>query len=254
MTPSPRTLLPVLCVAAPLVLAGTASAKPAFDVDSRALQSGQYATVYINNDKGDENVTGTMTVRSGSKALKTNQVELDYGDDTSIGNAVIPARQRRQLARKGRTKLTVTATMRGTETGQVQTVKKTVTVYGRGPTTTFDGTYKGTGGLVIDVQDGFLRSINVGVNMFCSRTKEFKPGSLYTLSGFPTVIGRDGSFKAKGTQSPNVIRYEGRLSRSGSAKGYLSLFETELMFGDEGKMQVQQCLGASNWKAKRVRR
>lgn len=251
MTPSLRRLLPSLCLAAPLVLAGTAAAKPGFDVDSRALQSGRYATVYVDNEAGDENVAGTMTVKSGSKALKTNQVELDYGDDTSIGNAVIPRRQRAELRRRGRTKLTVTASMRGTETGQVQSVRKTVTVYARGRTTAYDGYYKGTGGLVIDVRDGFLRSINVGVNMFCSRTKQFKAGSLYTLSGFPTVIGRDGSFKAKGTQSPNVIRYEGRLARNGTARGYLSLFETDLVFGDDGTMQVQQCLGASNWKARK---
>ncbi|HEX5910358.1 MAG TPA: hypothetical protein VFY44_07680 [Thermoleophilaceae bacterium] len=253
MTSSIRRLLPVVCVAAPLVLTATATAKPAFEVGSRGIQSGKYATVYVNNEGGDENVQGTMTVRSGSKALKTNAIDLEYGDDYSYGNAVIPRRQLRELDRRGRTKLTVVASVRGARTGQAQSIRKAVTIYSRGKTTAYDGTYKGTGGLVIDVQGGFLRSINVGVNMFCSRTKEFKQGSLYTLSGFPAMIGRDGSFRAKGTQSPNVIRYEGKLSRSGSAKGYLSLFETDLVFGDGGTMQVQQCLGASNWKAKRTR-
>ena len=251
MTSSLRKLLPVLCLAAPLALTGAAHAKPAFEIDSRGLQSGRYATVYVNNDGGDENVQGTMTVKSGSKALKTNQIDLEYGDDYSYGNAVIPRRGLRELDRRGRTKLTVVADVRGTETGQAQRIRKTVTVYSRGKTTAYDGTYKGTGGLVIQVQGGLLRSINVGVNLFCSRTKEFKQESLYTLSGFPTVVGRDGSFKAKGTQSPSVIRYEGRLSRKGTAKGYLSLFQTDLVFGDGGTMQVQQCLGASNWKARR---
>ncbi|HYI37124.1 MAG TPA: hypothetical protein VEX39_10990 [Thermoleophilaceae bacterium] len=254
MTSPLRKLLPALCVSAPLVLAPAATAKPAFQVDSRAMQSGQYATVYVDNEDGDENVVGTMTVKSGSKALKTNQIELDYGDDYSYGNAVIPRRQRAELRRKGRTKLTVTASVRGTETGQAQSLRKTVTVYSRGKTISYDGYYKGTGGLVIDVQNGFLRSISVGVNVFCSRTREFKRESLYTLSGFPLMIGRDGSFKAKGTQSPNVIRYEGRLTRKGAGKGYLSVFKTDLVFGDGGSMQVQQCLGASNWKAKRSRR
>jgi len=254
MTSSLRKLLPALCVAAPLVLAGTADAKPAFEIDSRGIQSGKYATVYVNNDGGDENVAGTMTVKSGSKALKTNTIDLEYGDDYSYGNAVIPRRQLRELDRKGRTKLTVVADVRGADSGQRQAMRKAVTIYSRGATTAYDGYYKGTGGLVIDVQGGFLRSINVGVNLFCSRTKEFKQESLYTLSGFPAMIGRDGSFKAKGTQSPNVVRYEGKLNRNGSAKGYLSLFKTDLVFGEGSSLQVQQCLGASNWKARRARR
>ncbi len=254
MTQSIRKLLPALCVAAPLVLASTAHAKPAFEVDSRAMLSSPYVTVYVNNDRGDENVTGTMSVKSGSKVLKTNQIDLEYGDDYSYGNAVLPKARLKEIARKGRTKVTVTARVQGTETGQVQTVNKKVTVYGRGRTTAYDGYYKGTGGLVVDVRDGFLRSFNVGVNLFCSRTKEFQQDSLYTLSGFPLMIGRDGSFKAKGTQSPNVVRYEGRLTRKGSGKGYLSVFKTDLVYGDGSTLQVQQCLGASNWKAKRVRR
>ena len=219
MTSSIRRLLPLVCVTAPLALTATATAKPAFEVDARGIQSGKYATVYVNNEKGDENVQGSMTVKSGSRALKTNEIDLEYGDDYSYGNAVIPRRQLKELDRKGRTRLTVVAGVRGAETGQAQSIRKTVTIYSRGKTTAYDGTYKGTGGLVIDVQGGFLRSISVGVNMFCSRTKEFKQGSLYTLSGFPAMIGRDGSFRAKGTQSPNVVRYEGTLTRKGTGKG-----------------------------------
>ena len=81
MTSPLRKLLPALCVSAPLVLAPAANAKPAFQVDSRAIQSGQYATVYVDNENGDENVVGTMTVKSGSRTLKTNQIDLEYGSD-----------------------------------------------------------------------------------------------------------------------------------------------------------------------------
>jgi hypothetical protein len=251
MTPPIRRLLPALGVLAPLVLASPALARPAFDIDSRAMLSKPYATVYVNNERGDENVTGTMTVKSGSKTLKTNQIDLDHGEAYSYGNAVLPKSKLTRIARKGRAEITVSATIRGTDTGQAQNLKKTVTVYGRGKTTAYDGRYSGTGGLVIDVQNGFLRSFNVGVNLFCSRTREHKQGSLYTLSGFPLMIGRDGRFKAKGSQSPSVVRYEGRLTRKGTGKGYLSVFMTDLVFGDGGTMQVQQCLGASNWKARR---
>ena len=94
----------------------------------------------------------------------------------------------------------------------------------------------------------------MGLNAYCQRDAKFMMRSLYTLDGYPLMISRNGSFKAKGSNSPDTVRYEGKLSRRGTGKGYLSLFHTKLDLGDGGRLNIDQCFAASNWKVKRVKK
>ena len=74
-----------------------------------------------------------------------------------------------------------------------------------GLTNAYDGYYKGAGGLVIRVSGGYLTLISVGLNAYCQRDAKFMMRGLYTLDGYPLMIGRDGGFKASGSRSPNTV-------------------------------------------------
>jgi hypothetical protein len=49
------------------------------------------------------------------------------------------------------------------------------------------------------------------------------------------------------------VRYEGKLTKKGTGKGYLSLFHTKLQAGDGGRLPIDQCFAASNWKVAKVK-
>jgi hypothetical protein len=50
------------------------------------------------------------------------------------------------------------------------------------------------------------------------------------------------------------VRFNATFKRNGTAKGYLSLWYTQLGFGIDGRLESNPFLGASNWKARRVHR
>ena len=216
-----------------------------------------YITLYMDN-QGRRNLKGSIALKYGKKTLSevkkglNDTFELDWDYDGSTSNFKLPRKLVRQIERKGSATLTAVARMKA-EGGGSTTVKQTVKVRKGGLTNAYDGYYRGTGGLVIQVSGGYLTSISVGLNAYCQRDAKFMARSLYTLGGFPLMIGRDGSFKASGSNSPDTVRYEGKLTRRGTGKGYLSLFHTKLDVGSGGRLQIDQCFAASNWTVKKVR-
>jgi hypothetical protein len=78
---------------------------------------------------------------------------------------------------------------------------------------------------------------------------------LFSLpDGIPAIVGVNGTVKVHGDSTSDEVRFEATFRRNGSAKGYLSLWHTELSLTSEGKLVANPFLGASNWTAKRVSR
>jgi hypothetical protein len=121
-------------------------------------------------------------------------------------------------------------------------------------TTAFDGTYRGSGPLVIKIHGGIVEVASK--SLFLSSTKG--TGSMtrqFSLpDGIPAIVGRNGSVKVHGDNGPDEVRFEATFRRNGSAKGYLSLWYYELGINSDGKLTSNPFLGASNWTAKRVGR
>ena len=215
-----------------------------------------YITLYMDN-QGRKNLEGSIELKYGKKTLPevnkgvNKQFDIDWDDQKSPSNFKLPKKLVRQIERKGGVTLTAVARMESPDGGKT-TTKQAVKVRRAGLTNAYDGYYKGTGGLVIRVSGGYLTSISVGLNAYCQRDAKFMMRSLYTLDGYPLMIGRDGSFKASGSQSPDTVKYEGKLTRKGTGKGYLSLFHTKLDLGDGGRLNIDQCFAASNWTVKRI--
>jgi hypothetical protein len=49
------------------------------------------------------------------------------------------------------------------------------------------------------------------------------------------------------------MRYYGKLRRSGTSKGYLSMFHTLFGLDASGRVSSEQCFDARNWKVTRAR-
>jgi hypothetical protein len=217
-----------------------------------------YITLYMDN-QGRKNLEGSIQLKYGKKALSeinkgvNSKFDIDWDDQKSLSNFKLPKKLVKQINRKGSVTLTAVAKMESPD-GAKTTTTQAVKVRKAGLTNAYDGYYKGTGGLVIRVSGGYLTSISVGLNAYCQRDAKFMMRSLYTLDGYPLMIGRDGSFKASGSQSPDTVKYEGKLTKKGTGKGYLSLFHTKLDLGDGGRLQIDQCFAASNWTVKKVGR
>lgn len=216
-----------------------------------------YISLYLDN-QGKRNLKGSIALKWGKKTLSevnrgaNSDFEIDWDYQKSTSNFKLPKKLVRQIERKGAVTLTAEAKMTA-EGGGKTTVKQAVRVRRGGLTNAYDGYYKGTGGLVIQVSGGFLTSISVGLNAYCQGSSKFMQRSLYTLDGYPLMIGRDGSFKASGSQSPDTVKYDGKLTRKGTGKGYLSLFHTNLDVGEGGRLKIDQCFAASNWTVKKVK-
>ena len=217
-----------------------------------------YITLYMDN-QGRKNLEGSIQLKYGKKALPeinkgvNTKFDIDWDDQKSLSNFKLPKKLVKQINRKGSVTLTAVAKMESPD-GAKTTTTQAVKVRKAGLTNAYDGYYKGTGGLVIRVSGGYLTSISVGLNAYCQRDAKFMMRSLYTLDGYPLMIGRDGNFKASGSQSPDTVKYEGKLTKKGTGKGYLSLFHTKLDLGDGGRLQIDQCFAASNWTVKKVGR
>ena len=70
--------------------------------------------------------------------------------------------------------------------------------------------------------------------------------------GFPTLVKRDGSFSGKGTFSTNDYRWSGKLHRTGTSRGKISIWHTEFGLGLSG-VSSETYFAATNWTATRAR-
>ena len=229
---------------------------PPFVVDTRGLlrpdkegRQGVFEVFAANDGSGD--LDATFEVRSGKRSLGRKAVsELESGDDTTV-KFRLPSKQRKQLMRKGRLTLALTATAKHAD-GTTTPVRQTLTVLSGGARK-FDGTYKGPGPIVFVVQGGAIRTVSSEVNAFCPRSNRHESLSIFSIDGFPALVKPDGSFSHEGSGGGQHMTYKGKLSVGGTSKGYASAYKFSLGVGDGGRYFTDGCTGARTWTARRTR-
>jgi hypothetical protein len=119
-------------------------------------------------------------------------------------------------------------------------------------TTAFDGTYRGSGPLVIKVRGGIVEVASRSLFLSSTRGSGNMTRQFGLPDGIPAIVGRNGTVKVHGDTGSDEVRFEATFKRNGSAKGYLSLWYTQLRLSSDGKLVADPYLGASNWTAKRA--
>jgi hypothetical protein len=228
-----------------------------FFVDGRGLlqvvqRKGRRAyavRVYIAN-KTLLGHTGRFTLKQGSRSLSSRPVDVEAGDRDWVDLA-IPRRVADAVQRRKSLKLKLVAKLKPAG-GAVETRSHTLKVL-RGGDSRYDGTYRGPGPLVLVVRNGVLVSVSTTLNLYCTRSARFMFRTFTAGTGFPALVARDGSFNHKASASTDSMTYRGKLRRTGTSKGYLSLFHTELGLSD-GRLTAEECFQAKKFKVKRTRR
>ena len=241
----------------PPVTGGGDENRPVFALENRAiLRSGAAgASGYISvfgRWPGSGTLEGTLEVRLGKRLLGRNALEVGAGEAATWGNYRLQPDEKRRLLRAGTLRLQAVAQLRYPD-GRRATLRRPLTLLAGGPTNAYDGTYSGPGPVQIVVERGVLVSISTSLNLFCSRSKRHMTRAFYGLSGFPALLGRDGSFNVKGSASTDTMTYYGKLRRSGTGKGYLSMFHTLFGLDGAGRISTEQCFDARNWTVTRRR-
>jgi hypothetical protein len=163
----------------------------------------------------------------------------------------LPSKLRKELMRKGKLKLSLSATARHAD-GTTTPVKQALTVL-TGGASKYDGTYKGPGPIVFVVQGGAVRTVSSQVMAFCPASNRQQQLSIFSIDGFPALVKPDGSFSADGNAAGQALKYNGKLSVRGQSKGYASAYRFTLGVRDGGRFFTDGCTGAINWTAKRTR-
>jgi hypothetical protein len=230
--------------------------KPPFTIDARGLvrpgkqaDQGWFDIFVANNGSGS--LAAEITVKHGKRTVGTHKVdELESGDDESI-NFRLNAKETKELRRKGKLKLTVTAKA-VREKGDTVDVKQALTVV-TGGASKFDGEYRGPGPFVITVDHGAIRSVSTSVNAFCPKSNRFQMLSILSIDGFPVLIGKDGSFQGEGNVISQLVTYKGKLKLKGESKGYASAYKAQMNLSSDNRFYIDPCQGATNWTVKKVR-
>jgi hypothetical protein len=200
------------------------------------------ARAYMFNPHNDS-VSGTATLTVGGKKIARTKVFVVSQDAVEFRLSAKVAKAIRRGA-----KAVVSATVSGGERDS------TPVRFAHPVTTAFDGTWRGSGPLVIKIRGGVVETASK--SLFLSSTRgSGNMTRLFALpEGIPAIVSRNGTVKVHGDFASDEVRFEATFKRNGSAKGYLSLWYTQLGLSGEGKLVTDPYLGASNWTAKRVSR
>jgi hypothetical protein len=210
------------------------------------LGSRAVARVWLFNPHHDS-LSGTATLTVGGKRVAKSKVFVISQDAVDFKLTPKVAKALRRGA-----KASVSATVSGDDSGTER--DSTPVKFAHPVTTAYDGTWRGSGPLVIKIRNGVVETASR--SLFISSTRG--SGNMTRLFGLPTgvpaIVGRNGTVKVHGNSGSDEVRFEATFKRNGSAKGYLSLWYTQLGLSSEGKLRADPYLGASNWTAKRVSR
>jgi hypothetical protein len=190
-----------------------------------------------------DSVSGKATLTVGGKKVATKKVFVISQDAVEFP---IPAKVAKAIRRGA--KAVVSATVEGGE--QDSTPVK----FASPVTTAFDGTYRGSGPLVIKVRGGVVEVASKSLFLSSTRGAGNMTRVFSLPDGVPAIVGRNGTVKVHGDSGSDEVRFEATFKRNGTAKGYLSLWYYQLGLNSDGKLTSNPFLGASNWTAKRVGR
>lgn len=198
------------------------------------------ARAYMFNPHTDS-VSGTAALTVAGRKVATRKVfvisqdAIEFKLSAKVANAI----------RRG-ARAIVSASVDGGERDS------TPVRFARPVTTAFDGTYRGSGPLVIKVRGGVVEVASRSLFLSSTRGSGTMTRQFSLPDGIPAIVGRNGAVKVHGDSASDEVRFEATFKRNGSAKGYLSLWYTQLGLSSEGKLFANPFLGASNWTAKRV--
>ena len=190
-----------------------------------------------------DSVSGRATLTVGGKKVAAKKVFVISQDAIDFP---IPAKVAKAMRRGA--KAVVSATVDGGEKDS------TPVKFAHPVTTAFDGTYRGSGPLVIKVRGGIVETASKSLLISSTRGSGSMTRLFSLPDGIPAIVGRDGTVKVHGDSGSNEVRFDATFKRNGSAKGYLSLWYYQLGVSSEGKLTSDPYLGASNWTAKQVGR
>jgi hypothetical protein len=210
------------------------------------LGSRAVARAYLFNPHNDS-LSGTATLTVAGKRVAKSKVFVISQDAVDFKLTPKVAKALRRGA-----KATVSATVSGDDSG---TERDSTTVKFAHPVTTaYDGTWRGSGPLVIKIRNGVVETASRSLFISSTRGSGHMTRQYALPSGIPAIVGRDGTVKVHGNIGSDEVRFEATFKLNGAAKGYLSLWYTQLGLSSEGKLVTDPYLGASNWTAKRVGR
>jgi hypothetical protein len=212
--------------------------------DSGLLTIGKHpvARAWLFNPHNDS-VSGKATLTVGGRKVATKKVFVISQDAVEFPISANVARAIRRGA-----KAVVSATVQGGETDSTP-VKFAAPV-----TTAFDGTYRGSGPLVIKIRGGIVEVVSRSMFLSSTRGSGNMTRQFSLPDGVPAIVGRNGTVKVHGDFGSDEVRFEATFKRSGTARGYMSQWYYQLGLSSDGKLVSDPYLGASNWTAKRVGR
>lgn len=241
-------------------------AGPKVRIAGRAAASRKGVAAFSLTNPYGVAVKGTVKLKRGRRAVATARVTLAANGTRTVSIRLDRATQR-TLARRGKAKLTVAATLRA-PTGRARTTAKPVTVTSAAPvepptrrgTRTpptrgggdvgFDGTYRAPDGLVMVVQDGEVLSFSGSITTYCTETSKQK---LVTFGMFgddpdPTVAA-NGSFSYEATRGYGFVKlkYDGRIVGD-RASGRLVVEDRSPLLGT-GRFEFDYCFAGKDWTA-----
>jgi hypothetical protein len=223
----------------------TIRSRSVFTIQSNGLvTTGRHpvARAWMFNPHTDS-VSGTATLTVGGRKVATKRVfvisqdAIDFPVSAKVAKAI----------RRG-AKAVVSATVEG---GERDT---TPVAFAHPVTTAFDGTYRGSGPLVIKVRGGIVTVASKSLFLASTRGTGNMTRLFSLPVGIPAIVGRNGTVKVHGDSGSDEVRFNATFRRNGTAKGYLSLWYYQLGVNSEGKLTSDPFLGASNWTAKRTGR
>jgi hypothetical protein len=206
------------------------------------LGSHPVARAWLFNPHTDS-VSGRATLTVGGKKVATKKVFVISQDAVDFPISAKVAKAMRRGA-----KAVVSATVEGGE--QDSTPVK----FAHPVTTAFDGTYRGSGPLVIKVRGGIVQVVSRSMFLSSTRGSGSMTRQFSLPTGVPAIVGKNGTVKVHGDFGSDEVRFEATFKRAGTVKGYMSQWYYQLGISSEGKLTSDPYLGASNWTAKRVGR
>jgi hypothetical protein len=160
-----------------------------------------------------DSVSGTATLTVGGRKVATKRVfvisqdAIDFPVSAKVAKAI----------RRG-AKAVVSATVEG---GERDT---TPVAFAHPVTTAFDGTYRGSGPLVIKVRGGIVTVASKSLFLASTRGTGNMTRLFSLPVGIPAIVGRNGTVKVHGDSGSDEVRFNATFRRNGTAKGYLSLW------------------------------
>ena len=86
-------------------------------------------------------------------------------------------------------------------------------------TTAFDGTYRGSGPLVIKIRGGIVEVASQSLFLSSTRGSGNMTRQFSLPDGIPAIVGRNGTVKVHGDNGPDEVRFEATFKRNGTRQG-----------------------------------